>query len=187
MNLNTFGFSTPRALALGTVAITLSLGVASGVFSTFYTTIQSWQTCTSGYGYASGYGYGYGYECTPAVVSSGGGGGGWSSSSPVVVSTSPTSAPIVTSASPYTIVPVSSSVPSKKGFSIEVLPTTGTKPSRTMSLVVPTTLPEGSRVRVTLVPKDGTRKITLNLKVKNGNISWNTKRTGVYQITKIGK
>ena len=91
MNINSFGFSTPRALALGTVAATLALGVVSGVFSTFYTTIQSGQTCTYGFGYdnAFGYGYGYGsangYDCVPNPVTpstpSGGGGGGSSSSS----------------------------------------------------------------------------------------------------------
>lgn len=80
MNLNSLGFSTPRALALGTVAVTLGLGVASGVFSTFYTTIQVGQTC-SGYGPVAG--YGYGYDCTPVAVvaTAGGGGGGGSSSS----------------------------------------------------------------------------------------------------------
>lgn len=94
MNINSFGFSTPRALALGTVAVTIGLGVASGVFSTFYTTIQSGQTCTYGYGYENGFGYGYGYgyangyDCVAAPVvvvptppSSGGGGGGGGSSS----------------------------------------------------------------------------------------------------------
>jgi len=95
MNINSFGFSTPRALALGTVAVTIGLGVASGVFSTFYTTIQSGQTCTYGYGYDNGFGYGYGYgsangyDCvaapvvTPPSSGGGGGGGGGSSSSSV--------------------------------------------------------------------------------------------------------
>lgn len=73
MNFNSFGFSTPRVLALGTVAATLTLGIVSGVFSTFYTTTQSGQTCNSAYGYTSGYGYGYGYDCTPVTGSTGGG------------------------------------------------------------------------------------------------------------------
>lgn len=89
MNTNSLGFSTPRALALGTVAVTLGLSMASGVFSTFSPTILSGNTCAPGYGYdnAFGYGYGYGdksgYDCTvnPVVVTPGGGGGGGSSSS----------------------------------------------------------------------------------------------------------
>ena len=89
MNFNTFGFSTPRAFALGTVAATLTLGIASGVFSTFYTTTQSGQNCSSGYGYTSGYGYGYGYNCTP-IVSGGGGGGSSSSSAPKTTPTNNT-------------------------------------------------------------------------------------------------
>lgn len=81
MNFNSFGFSTPRVLALGTVAATLTLGIVSGVFSTFYTTTQSGQTCNSAYGYTSGYGYGYGYDCTP-VTGSTGGGSAWSAGTP---------------------------------------------------------------------------------------------------------
>ncbi len=71
MNISSLGFSTPRALALGTVAAVLGLSIVSGVFSTFYTTIQSGQNCSSAFGYSSGYGYGYGYNCTP--LSNGGG------------------------------------------------------------------------------------------------------------------
>lgn len=108
MDINSLWFSTPRALALGTVALTLGLGVASGVFSTFYTTIQSGQTCSSGYGYASGYGYGYGYDCTPIVSvpsSGGGGGGGGGSSSYTTATTTPVvSTPVLTISGSMTIV-----------------------------------------------------------------------------------
>lgn len=71
MQFNTLGFSTPRALAFATLASVAVLGVTSGVFGTFSTSIISGQSCT-GYGYFVG--YGYGYDCT--AVSSGGGGGG---------------------------------------------------------------------------------------------------------------
>ena len=67
--LNTLGFSTPRALAFATLFSVATLGVVSGVFGTFSTTILPGNNCIAGYGYASGYGYGYGYECTP--ISSG--------------------------------------------------------------------------------------------------------------------
>lgn len=102
MNFNTFGFSTPRALALGTVAAALGLSIASGVFSTFYTTIQSGQTCLSAYGYSAGYGYGYGYNCTP--ISIGGGGGGSSSYTPPSASNLPVSTPIIPGTAPSTVV-----------------------------------------------------------------------------------
>jgi S-layer homology domain len=104
MNINSFGFSTPRALALGTVAVTIALGVVSGAFSTFYTTIQSGQSC-SGYGMVAG--YGYGYNCTPIVSTTGGGGGG--SSSPVVVIATTTSGTTVTPTVPVT--PVTPTTP----------------------------------------------------------------------------
>lgn len=86
---------TSRILAGSTVAGLLLVASASGVFSSFYTTIQSGQSC-SGYGYQSG--YGYGYDCTPIVSSGGGGGGGGSSSSAPVVTTttSTTPAPTIT-------------------------------------------------------------------------------------------
>jgi S-layer homology domain len=76
---------TPRIVALGTVFTVSAVGMISGVFGTFSTTILSGNTC-SGYGFFSG--YGYGYNCTPTVSTSGGGGGGSSVAvSPVVVNT----------------------------------------------------------------------------------------------------
>lgn len=75
MRFNTLGFSTPRALAFATLAAVSTLGVVSGVFGTFTTSIISGQSC-SGYGFFSG--YGYGYNCT--LATSGGGGGGNASS-----------------------------------------------------------------------------------------------------------
>jgi S-layer homology domain len=94
MRFNSFGFSTPRALALATLASVSALGVVSGVFGTFSTTILSGQSC-SGYGYFSG--YGYGYDCTLASSGGGGGGGGGSiSSTPISVITTPTPTPMPT-------------------------------------------------------------------------------------------
>jgi S-layer homology domain len=86
---------TPRIVALGTVFTVSAVGMISGVFGTFSTTILSGNTC-SGYGFFSG--YGYGYNCTPTVVTSGGGGGGSSVAvSPVVVNTATgTIAPVPT-------------------------------------------------------------------------------------------
>lgn len=57
---------TSKVLALGTISAVAVLGVASGVFGTFSTSIISGQNC-SGYGYVSG--YGYGYDCTAVVAS----------------------------------------------------------------------------------------------------------------------
>jgi S-layer homology domain len=85
-------FSQTRFLALATLSGVVALGISSGVFGTFSTTILSGQSC-SGYGFFSG--YGYGYNCT--VVVSGGGGGG--SSNP------PASVPLVPASSGVTITP----------------------------------------------------------------------------------
>ena len=87
---------TTRALAIGTVVGAITLGAASGVFGTFYSTLQSGMSCTYGYGYDSGYGYGYGYgsangyDCVtntpapaPAPTPSSNGGGGAGPIAPV--------------------------------------------------------------------------------------------------------
>lgn len=111
---NVNGMIATRALAITTVAGAVTLGAVSGVFGTFYSTLQSGMNCTYGYGYDSSFGYGYGYgsangyDCT--AISSGGGGGSSSSTSgggggggggsPIVVSTPKTPTTPVTVTSP---------------------------------------------------------------------------------------
>ncbi len=113
MYFNTLGFSTPRALAFATLAAVSTLGVVSGVFGTFTTSIISGQSC-SGYGYFAG--YGYGYDCTPITPSGGGGGGGGSSTVVTPIVTVPAS-------SGTTVTPPSPTVtPSVSPVSVVIFP-----------------------------------------------------------------
>lgn len=89
-----------RVLALGTLAGIATLGVVSGAFGAFYTTIQSNMTC--GYGYVSG--YGYGYDCNPIPPGTSNGGwvsGGGNSGTPIIT----TSGTLIPGQTPSVVTP----------------------------------------------------------------------------------
>jgi Domain of unknown function (DUF5011) len=135
-----------------------------------------------------------GYSAS-TVVSSGGGGGGGGGGAPLPVSTAPKSTPVSASilTSPtvsgwlYTVVTVPSNIKSKRSFTIEVTPSSGSSFARNTLISVSTSFKDGSRVRITHLREDGKRGATITRTVTNGTLSWKTKKAGKYQITRVLK
>lgn len=160
---------TSRILAGSTVAGLLLVASASGVFSSFYTTIQSGQSC-SGYGYQSG--YGYGYDCTPVVtpVVTPSGGGSSSSSTPSVVAVTPTTVPTISTSSNINM--------TQDTFVKKV-----SEFKKSKLITTKTSLPKNTVINVFFVlPNGKIRKVGTTRVLNNGTIRYVIKTPGKYKF-----
>lgn len=161
---------TSRILAGSTVAGLLLVASASGVFSSFYTTIQSGQSC-SGYGYQSG--YGYGYDCTPIVtpvVTPSGGGSSSSATPPAAIAVTPTTVPTISTSSNVNI--------SQDTFVKKV-----SEFKKSKLITTKTSLPKNTVINVFFVlPNGKTRKVGTTRVLNNGTIRYVIKSAGKYKF-----
>lgn len=86
----------------------------------------------------------------------------------------------------YSVANNSEKIDFKRGFLISITPVKWWDFSTLTHISIPTNLTEWSRVTVSIVERDGTSRILLMSQVKKQRIGFYTKRSGTFQIMKLG-